>query len=79
MRTIELHLDEERIKHDNREQLSAAIGYLAYWACQAFQNVRIYNDRDNDLIAYYKNTDTGRSYVIGAVWREASNEYSFHS
>lgn len=79
MRTIELHLDEERIKHDNRKQLSIAIGYLASWNLSGYDNVSIYNDGDNDLIATYASTETGRSYVIGAVWRESSQEYSFHS
>lgn len=76
-RTVEINVDLDRVKHENNQQLQQAIGRLSLWG-PTLQTVRIFNDGDNDLIAVYLDNDV-RRYVIGAVWRPESNEYTFHS
>ncbi len=80
MRTVELNIDMEKIHHPEVKELSYTIGYLSTWALERFPIVKIYNDMIDDLTAYYyKEGKEKPAYVIGAVWRESSKEYTFHS
>lgn len=57
------------------------LGRLATYAADFYKYVSIANDgRKNDLVAAYKPTEESeKSYVIGAIWDDRSQEYSFHS
>ena len=76
-RTIQLQIDDERIKHGNFKERDAAIGYLSAWAAHLYPNCCIRNDGTDDLVAVYKNESGEIKYVIGAVWR--GDRYSYHS
>ncbi len=83
MREISINLDCGQFTKEMRD----AIGYLSMWAFDMYDKVVIYRDHGNDeggdkypdLIAYYQNTTTWSKYVIGAVWNESTQQYSFHS
>ena len=77
MRKIELNFNEDQILHGNYQQLFQAIGRISWRAMDGYETVRIFNDGKNDLIAYYEGT--WGKFVMGAVWREESKEYTFHS
>jgi len=75
-RTIKLNFTEEAAPPQFRQ----ALGYLTSWALDAYDEVNIFPDGSNDLIAVY--TDTRRPnirYVIGAVMDPQTGKYSFHS
>jgi hypothetical protein len=75
MRTINLNLS--RIP-DNRER--EAINYLTLWSIPSFPVVNIYHDGDRDFVAVYTDpANSGRRYVIGAIWRSDESRYTFHS
>lgn len=78
MRTVELHLDIDRIQAPVLK-VQQAIGRLSMWGEGSFPTVKIFNDGDNDMVATYHDSEGVRKYVIGAVWRPSSNEYTFHS
>jgi hypothetical protein len=87
MRTVKINLDD----YVQNKAMQDAIGYLAIWALPSYDTVKIGKDWGQlpedttpDLLAQYENTETGRSYVIGAVWNEEKDapnggHYSFHS
>ena len=83
MRTIEILPDNdvvsiiaEKVGYSN---LQAAVGYLSRWNLN-FPIVKIYMDsRDQGMEAAYFNADRTQRYVIGAVWHEDEQRYSFHS
>ena len=75
-RTLELNVDVERLKDVDNKEYSRAMGRICTYAVDYYDEVKVYNDGDNDLVAcYYK--DGVRKFVMGAVWR--GTEYSFHS
>ena len=76
MRQVEIHLSAEQVAGAEAGQ---AIGYLATWALERFPLVLIYPDGGRNIVASYCSKDGQRGYLIGAVWREGANEYSFHS
>ncbi len=41
--------------------------------------VSIANDGKKDLVAAYRHTEDSTPFVIGAIWDERTEEYSFHS
>jgi hypothetical protein len=75
MRTINLNLS--RIP-DNRER--EAINYLTLWSIPFYPVVDVHHDGDRDFLAVYSDpANSGRRYVIGAVWSSDTQAYSFHS
>ncbi len=56
-----------------------AMGRLATWAVDDFNRVDIYNDGKDDFVAHYSDTEHDRKYVIGAIWRKETEEFTFHS
>lgn len=61
------------------QAFQAAIAYLSLWNF-SFDDVEIYKDgKGYDLIAYYRRTEGGAQYTIGAIWRAGEAKYSFHS
>jgi hypothetical protein len=77
-RTIKIDLDTT-ILPDNQEQINKAMVRLIHWGSDSYPEVAIYNDGKNDMVAVYFSEAGERRYVIGAVWRPESNEYTFHS
>lgn len=66
------------------QEVAKAIGYLSLWAYDAYDEVTITPDFGNaddvkfpDMVAYYKNTVTMATYVIGAIF--SNDTYTFHS
>ncbi len=78
MRTVTINLPEDFILN---KAAIFALGRSAAWALQEFPICNIYHDGKRDMVAVYQRTaeQNGPSYVIGAVYREESDEYSFHS
>jgi hypothetical protein len=75
MRKITLNFDQE-----SAPNARLALGYLATWALDGYDTVDVFLDGGDDLVAVYKDSASpGKKYVIGAVWREERNEFSFHS
>ncbi len=72
MRTIRIHCKLPAVDY------TKAIAYLTTWAMDSYTEVDIYEDGGNDLVACYS-CETDRKYIIGAVWRKESGEYTFHS
>lgn len=65
-----------------------AIGYLSTWSFTSYDLVRIIPDNSfgskENLITYYEDTsngklNTGRTFVISAIWDKDKKQYSFHS
>ena len=60
-----------------------AIDYLKGWNKTGYDKLIIFDDptlgSKFDMVAVYENTQNGSSYVIGAVWSEEKQSYSFHS
>ena len=73
MRTVEMKFEMPDA------DVSEAIAYFTMWSYTSFDKVTICNNGENDLIAYYSQSDGERHYVIGAVYREELGNYSFHS
>ena len=75
MRTINLHLN--RIPDDKGR---AAVQHLSLWAIPAYPVVDVHHDGDRDFVAVYGDpANLDRRYVIGAVWSDSTQSYSFHS
>jgi len=74
-RTIKLNFTEEAAPPQFRQ----ALGYLTSWALDAYDEVNIFPDGSNDLIAVYTQSGTENKYVIGAVMDPQTGKYSFHS
>jgi hypothetical protein len=55
------------------------LGRLASYAVDFYPYVSIANDGGKDLVATYRHTEDSNPYVIGAIWDERTEEYSFHS
>jgi hypothetical protein len=63
-------------------QLREALKYLCSWSLCGYDSVLICDDfplAGKDIIANYKNSLNGSGYVIGAIWQEEKQNYSFHS
>tara|TARA_R110000822_G_C15034505_1_gene464625 strand:+ start:376 stop:627 length:252 start_codon:yes stop_codon:yes gene_type:complete len=59
------------------EKLWHAIGYLSTWN-DSYPYVNIWRDgKDAHLVAVYRDTETDRTYTIGAIWQQ--DHYGFHS
>lgn len=79
MRTIRLNLN--RIPDDKGR---GAINHLSLWAIPAYPEVDIYHDichdGDRNFVAVYSDpANPDHRYVIGAVWSDSAESYSFHS
>jgi hypothetical protein len=82
MRTVIHRVDyaQHCLKHEiPMSAVFEAVGYLSAWSVEGFGHVEIITDRDGDLTAYYSQTEGDREYVIGAVYREESRLFSYHS
>ncbi len=55
------------------------LGRLASYAVDFYPYVSIANDGGKDLVATYRHTEDSTPFVIGAIWDERTEEYSFHS
>lgn len=78
MRTINLHLTD--LPDVDTSAVRTAIGYLSLWAFPSFPVVDIHHDSGRDFFAVYTDpANSGRRYVIGAVWSSDTQAYSFHS
>ena len=83
-RTVELQLDEDDLRilakqcRDDVVQVHVAVGYLTNYLVRGdFHNVLIYRNRE-DIEAFYTH-DSGRRFVMGAVWNTDTRKFSFHS
>ena len=82
MRTIHLTINMDDFDYANNPQLFNALGYLSTWCNDTYDHVNIYPDSScgkHSMIAYYCNENKETKYVIGAVWSEKEQSYSFHS
>lgn len=60
------------------EKMWTAIGYLSTWAADGYNDVNIFRDGAEDLVAVYTDSNNANAkYVIGAVWH--GDHYGFHS
>ena len=86
-RIVSIDTDKDRLADfleggDRAPQYQAAIGYLVSWPnfadCDA---IRINAIDPTDIVAAYFRTgrDVAPYFVLGAVWRDGENKYSFHS
>jgi hypothetical protein len=58
--------------------VNAAIGYLATWSCDRFDEVKLnINAKELEITAVYYGNDGNVGYVIGAVWHDG--HFGFHS
>lgn len=80
-RTIEITFQEDpKIYKEFIHQAQKAIGRLSLWGIDGYDKVTIWPDgKGLDFIAHYENTQNSSKYTIGAIWREDTKEYSFHS
>ena len=84
MRTVEFHIEDiQSYIIDNAVDgfsFERAVGYLSTWSPTSYPLVRIWSDRDGDIIAtYHKASDEPPGYVIGGVYNHEVHCYSFHS
>jgi hypothetical protein len=83
--TIEITPEDflELARNTDHVDLTETIGYLCTWGITGgYDTVRIFMDLHSktDLVALYTFTDDPTSkYVMGAIWREESNKFTFHS
>lgn len=64
------------------QQSRKAIEYLVSWSIDHYDKMFICDDfpyPGKNMIASYKNTLNESTYVIGAIWNEDKQAYSFHS
>ena len=86
MRTVELMgFDADTDTSISADKLQSAVGYLSMWNMN-YPHVRIVFDvKHKELIASYWATvpesvpGTRPGYVIGAIWHEDTQHFSFHS
>lgn len=78
-RNVNMNIDTDRLPDVTRGEMQRTVGYLATWGLSRFSEVSISNDGTNNLIAGYSNQEGEVGFVIGAVWRENDQEYTFHS
>ena len=74
MRTIEL-------RGDMPKGFGEALGYISQWGYPTYTKVTVTPDSsvgENGLIAVFE-SDCGHKFVIGAVWDETNNSYTYHS
>lgn len=77
-RIITLNLDFDRLTGGS--EVIKAIGYFSTWAYNSYNKVSIYHDGEQGLIAQYSREGSDKiGYVIGAVWDDKTQTYSFHS
>lgn len=63
----------------NNNELRNVLGYLMMWDHPNYDIVDIYTDAPFDFVAIYKDTENVRTFIIGAIWREAEHKYTTHS
>lgn len=82
MRKVAIHLEEEDVVKFRQTlglAFNEAIAYLSLWG-MSYDDVEIYRDgKGYDMIAYYRRTEGGGQYTMGAIWRAGEDKYSFHS
>ena len=89
-RHIRVFIDaEEQLRlHETigqRQELDRALGYFAQWGLGSmrYKYLRIYSTdrRTAELLAVYNDSEDAASntFVIGAVWDDAQQRYSFNS
>jgi hypothetical protein len=87
MRNISIEIEGpdflELARNTDHVDLTETIGYLCTWGIRGgYDTVRIFMDLHSktDLVALYTFTDDPTcKYVMGAIWREESNKFTFHS
>ncbi|NDD55373.1 hypothetical protein EBZ39_16185 [bacterium] len=87
MRNISIEIEGpdfiELARNTDHVDLTETIGYLCTWGITGnYDTVRIFMDwhSKTDLVALYTSTENPeRKYVMGAIWREESNKFTFHS
>jgi len=87
MRNISIEIEPkdflELARNTDHVDLTETIGYLCTWGITGgYDTVRIFMDLHSktDLVALYTFTDDPTyKYVMGAIWREESNKFTFHS
>lgn len=71
---------EELLERTDVREFYKALGYLTQWAYSRDYEVSIeINPSDSELTAIYNTPSGEREMVIGAVWREYSRQFTFHS
>ena len=59
------------------ETFGDAMQKIATWGLPSYQEVHVYTDGGNDLIVVFK--DGERKFVLGCIWDERNQSYSYHS
>ena len=84
IRTVKITCLPER--YDNIVELTGhhvitAIHYLITWALgsKRYLNVDLHIQEDGEIIATYHDKDGKITYVMGGIWHNDENRYSFHS
>ena len=58
--------------------MAPVLARAAQWGRPRYQTVNIFSDGPADFIITFVDDD-GAKFVMGAVWRESSKEFTFHS
>lgn len=78
----EVHIQLESENGVPTRAMSDAIGYLSTWAITMYDQVNIYPEKlvsNPDMIAVFTQSEGNGKYVIGAIFDQDTNRYSFHS
>lgn len=76
---LEIRISLEKMPNVPEEKIKEIIGTIVFrntfWKCD---KLTIINDGKNNLISYFrKGSET--LMVLGAVWREADQKFTFHT
>jgi len=76
---VQINVDLEKLPNVPDEKIEHVIGQILVrfgrWSCDT---CRVMNDGDNMLICYFENHNETK-IVMGVVWREATQEFTFHT
>lgn len=77
----------DAVMRDHMSQVYSAIGYLSNWSGSSFPRVALIcstgrdtvTRSDVEIMAYFYKPDGTVGYVIGGIWHESEQSFSFHS
>lgn len=73
-RTIIIHSERDFFQ----KELAPVLARAAQWGRPSYQTVNIFSDGRDDFVITFMD-DSGSRFVMGAVWRESTKEFTFHS
>lgn len=81
MRTVKLEIDPNFEALVDYKAFLNAVGYLSTWGLSGYDEVELYSSmRDLEITAIYRSsTDDQKRYVIGAIYNNSTQTFSFHS